>query len=267
MPEISVIMGVLCKTNRLKMLKRAVDSILNQSFGDFEFLICDDGSSEEVKRYLDKASENDSRIIMVRQGNMISLSEKLNICLKHSEGRYIARMDDDDYSHRKRFEIQLAFLKNDFSVDFVGCNVALSDNNKITGSRIFPKNPCVKDFFFTQPFIHPTLMFRREALLAVNGYSEDKRCLFCEDYDLLLRMYYAGMKGANIQTILFNYTLSETAKGKKKYQYRINEAYIRFVRFKELKCLPFAMPYVIKPLVVGLIPYRLLTQIKKLRRG
>lgn len=263
MPKISVLMGVLCRKDKLPMLKRAVDSILKQSYSNFELLICDDGSDNEIIRYLNELAYEDDRIILIRDGNLISLSEKLNACFRASSGEFIARMDDDDYSHPERFNSQMEYLRHNENVSFVGCNVRLYDNGDIVGLRVFPDFPVVKDFYIYQPFIHPTLIFRRKAFVLSGGYSEEKRCLLCEDYDLLLRMYSLGLCGANIQEALFDYTLSETAKGKKKYRFRINEAKTRFIRYKELKCLPKAIPYVIKPLLVGLIPYRLLCIIKK----
>lgn len=267
MPEISVIMGILCDTNKLGMLKRAVESILNQTFGNFEFLICDDGSSKDVKQYLETLSEIDNRIVLIRNDNLIYLPGKLNACLAMAKGRYIARMDDDDYSHETRFEKQIDFMIQNPDIAFVGCQVGLYENGNIVSVRKFPMNPTVCDFYFNQPFVHPALMFRKDALISVGGYSEDKSRLFCEDYDLLLRLYAVGMKGVNMPEVLFDYTLSDSAKGKKKYKYRINEAKTRYDAFKQMGKLPRVLPYVVKPLIVGLIPFRLLCWIKKKREG
>lgn len=264
-PLISVIMGTLGKREKLPLVKMATRSILNQNFVNFEFIICDDGSDSEVSDYLDKIALIDSRIKLVRSGRKYALAEKLNFCIEQSIGEYIARMDDDDVSHTDRLKKQIEFLTKETRISFVGCNVNLSDSGVIVGKRIFPEYPKIDDFFFNQPFVHPTLMFRREALLAVNGYCEEKRCFLCEDYDLLLRLYHADLTGANLQESLFDYTLSDTAKGRKKFRYRINEARTRYIRFRELKCLPKAFVYVIKPLVVGIIPFRLLIRIKKLK--
>ena len=105
-------------------------------------------------------------------------------------------------------------------------------------------------------------MFRSEALTAVNGYSEDKRCILCEDYDLLLRLYAKGFRGMNLQEALLDYTVPVTAKGGRKMRHRWNEAVTRWRRFRELGVLPGALPYVVKPLAVGLVPEPLLSRMK-----
>ena len=116
-----------------------------------------------------------------------------------------------------------------------------------------------------QPYIHPTLLFRREALAAVGGYSEEKHCILCEDYDLLLRLYAQGYSGANLQERLFDYTVPATAKGSRRMCHRWNEAVTRYRRFRQLGVLPGALPYVVKPLAVGLLPEPILRRWKECR--
>ncbi len=262
-PEISVLMGVYYRRSDVSLLERSVQSVLQQSAADLELLICDDGSSPEAAAYLDKAAGEDPRIRLIREGTIFLLPQKLNACLKEARGKWIARMDDDDLSHGDRFEKQIEYLKTHGDIAFVGSVVNLRQNGSLVGTRAFPEFPAVEDFFFTQPFIHPALMFRRECLLAVGGYSEEKRCVLCEDYDLLLRLYTAGYRGANLQEPLFDYTIPLTAHGNRKMRHRFNEVATRFVRFRELGVLGKALPYVVKPVIVGLIPERILRKLKK----
>jgi len=261
-PLISVLMGVYYHRPDTALLERSINSILAQSITDFEFLICDDGSTKEAKLILERMAQEDDRICLIRRERLFLLSEKLNECLNQAKGTFVARMDDDDYSAPTRLANQLIYLKEHPNVSFVGCNVNLRCNDRIVGERQFPEFPEVRDFYMTQPFIHPTLMFRKNVLLAVKGYSEDKYCILCEDYDLLLRLYTAGYCGANIQRVLFDYTIPATAKGNRRFTHRINESVTRYRRFRELKCLHTAWPYVIKPLAVGLLPERILKKIK-----
>ena len=242
---------------------RSIESILNQTFDNFELLICDDGSSCQACAYLDDIASRDSRVRLIREGSLFTLPQKLNACLKNAKGHKIARMDDDDASHPDRFKKQVDYLNEHPEVAFVGSLVHLYQNGSIVGTRSFPEFPSVRDFFFTQPFIHPALMFQRECLFAVGGYSEKKHCILCEDYDLLLRLYSAGYSGANLQEILFDYTIPLTAHGNRKMKHRWNEVVTRYIRFRELGELPRAFPYVIKPIIVGLIPEKILRKLKK----
>lgn len=265
-PLISVLMGVYYRREDLYLLKRSVESVLKQTFTDFELLICDDGSTEAAIEYLNGLASQDCRVKLIRRGNLFSLPQKLNACLECSNSTYIARMDDDDFSHPERFADQLSFLAEQPEIAFVGSNVNLWRDGAVVGSRILAEYPSVRDFYFVQPYIHPALMFRREVLVAVAGYSEEKHAVLCEDYDLLLRLYAAGYQGANLQKCLLDYAIPATAKGNRKMKHRWNEAVTRWKRFKELGCLRSAFPYVVKPLVVGLVPERLLGALKA-RRG
>lgn len=262
-PLISVLMGVYYRRPDVGLLMRSVNSILQQSVANFELLICDDGSNKIACAFLDETAKLDRRVKLVRPGNAFALAVKLNRCLVEAKGQWIARMDDDDYSYPKRFAKQLAYLQQHQEIAFVGCNVNLVCDDQVVGQRDFAERPQVRDFYFRQPFIHPSLLFRREALAAVSGYSENKRQLLCEDYDLLLRLYKAGYSGANVQEVLLDYTVPFTAKGSRKMKHRWNEAVTRYRRFKELGVLPGALPYVVKPLAVGLLPEFILKSMKK----
>ena len=264
-PLISVLMGILYKNDDIRLLKRSIDSILNQTYGNIELIICDDGSSCEARNYVNSCGKLDSRIRIVRGLDRTDLAPKLNACLKESKGEFIARMDDDDYSMPNRLMVQLNSLLINPDISFVGSQVSLIENGKSVGVRILPEFPEIRDFYMTQPFVHPSLLFRREALLDVEGYSESIRQIRCEDYDLLLRLYAKGHRGMNLQEPLLEYTLPalDRHKNSNKLMYCWNESYTRFFRFKELNALPETIPYIIKPLVFGMLPYSLKKWLKK----
>ena len=255
-------MGVYYQDSDTSRLARSVCSMLNQKISNMEVLLCDDGSSPEVQSFLEKLSKSDCRLKLIRQGGLYSLPEKLNACLAASRGELIARMDDDDFSHPERLQRQGEYLQKHPEISFVGCNAALYRNGIRVGIRKFPSHPTVQDFYFTPPYLHPSLVFRREALLAVAGYSEKESCRMCEDYDLLLRLYEAGFRGANMEEVLLDYSVPATAKGNRRMKHRWNEAVTRYQHFQTLHLLPAAFPWVIKPLVVGLLPEKILFRLK-----
>lgn len=259
---ISVIMGIRYFRNDLMLLDRSIRSILDQTYQHFEFLICENGSASAVSRLLQQYAEQDCRVRLISGSGLERLAQKLNRCLKYSSGTWIARMDDDDYSKPNRFERQIRWLSAHPDIAFAGCSVELEQNDHLIGVRKLPELPNVEDFLFAQPFIHPALLFRREALDAVGGYCEKPSCAGCEDYDLLLRLYEKGYAGANIQEPLFRYTLPPKGTSNRTMEMRVNEVRTRFARFQSLGLLPQYFPYVIKPIAVGLIPQSLLERIK-----
>lgn len=260
---ISVIMGIKYNRDELDTLKRSLDSILTQTYSQFELIICERGSSLQAKQLLSEYADRDARIKLIDGSNAGSFSEQLNICLEKSKGTWVARMDDDDYSCPERFERQLEYFKTHSDVAFVGCNVMLVQDGADAGVQRFPERPQVKDFLFSMPFVHPALMFRRSALEAVGGYSLLPRCERCEDYDMLLRMYEKGLYGANMQEFLFVYSLPHNGVTTRNFRDRANEVSTRYSRFKQLGLLPRCFMYVIKPFFVWLLPSRLLAYLKK----
>lgn len=263
---ISVIMGIKYTRPELDTLRRSIDSILAQTYSDLELLICERGSSRKAKECLSEYAARDGRIRIIDGSGAVSFSEQLNMCLAQARGEWIARMDDDDYSDPERFERQLEYLKAHTDIAFVGCNVTLIQDGEDAGVQCFPERPVPRDFLFSMPFIHPSLMFRKAALEQAGGYSTLTRCERCEDYDLLLRLYENGGCGANIQEFLFAYSLPHNGITTRGAKDRINEFKTRCVRFAKLNMLPGALPYAVKPLVVGLIPRKALKKLKERER-
>lgn len=262
MTRLSVIMGVY-NIEHLEVFDSAMTSVLKQTMQDFEFIICDDGSTDCTMQILEKYAEKDTRIRLIQNKENKGLAQALNYCLIVSNSAYIARQDADDISVPIRFEKQLTYLESHSEVGFVGANVILFDEQGHWGMRRFPTEPQKKDFLFTQPFVHGTLMFRRSSLDIVRGYRVAKETRRTEDYDLLMRMYAKNIKGANLQETLYWFMENQASMKRRKYCYRIDETIIRYKGFKSLRLLPSGLPYVIKPLVVGLIPMKLLYHIKQ----
>ncbi len=259
-PYVSVIMGVY---NGSRTLKRAINSIRQQSVDDFEFIICDDASTDDTWRILTGIASIDKRLKLLQNYKNMGLAASLNRCISNANGTYIARQDADDISSPHRFKEELVYLDVHPNVGFVGTDVVLYSNDQMWGYRKFPELPEARDFLFSVPFLHGTLMFRKETLISVGSYRVSKETLRCEDYDLLMRVYSSGIQGANIGLPLYWYLEDFEAAARRKYSYRFDEAIIRYKGFRRLHLLPKGIPYVIKPLVVGMIPITLLEKIKK----
>lgn len=259
MPKVSVIMGVY---NGAKRITNAVNSLLNQSFSDFEIIICDDGSTDNTYDVVKKLTEIDNRIILIKNNRNQGLATSLNNCLNIASGDFIARMDDDDISHPTRFEKQVDFLNEHPEYALVGTSRNFYDDAGVWGRMVVEGEPSKLDIFLGKSFAHPTVMMRKEALIDVGGYTT-KGVGRTEDYDLWCKFYAKGYKGYNMSEVLLDYYQSRQSYSKRKYKYRINEFKLRKKWRKELN-LPFKYDiHTYKPLFVGLIPAVLMNKYHK----
>ena len=142
----------------------------------------------------------------------------------------------------------------------------LFDENGIWGLRRYPEYVKNEDFLYRVAIAHPTIMARREAYDRVNGYRDIRQTLRVEDYDCFMRMFARGIKMYNFQEPLLDYREDSFGAKKKKYKYRLNEVYVRYNGFKELEMLNFKnIIFVIKPLIVGIIPQKIIKSNQKNR--
>lgn len=260
-PKISVIMGVYNGADRMD---RAIASICEQSFTDWEFIICDDASTDHTWEKLVEWSNKDRRIVPIHNEKNLKLAATLNKCIQHTSGCYIARMDDDDFSYPWRFEEQNAFLDANPQYAFVSGQVdGITKEGMIENYWHRKEFPEKKDFLKCSQFIHPATVFRKEPLIKAGGYRIALETRRMEDYDLFMRLYAMGYIGYNLQRPMLQYTVDMK---KTKYIHRIDEVKVRLKGFKELGLLPLGLPYVIRPLIVGLIPQNILRKIKNRKR-
>ena len=265
MPEVSVIMGVYnCPAK--EMLMRAVDSILNQSFTDFEFIICDDGSTNDTPKWLDEKAKTDPRIRLIKSKENHGLALALNRCLELVQGCFVARQDADDYSAPSRLRTELDFLKTHRNIAFVGTDCFVYDANSLYGEWHRPEYPSKRDFLFNSPFIHGTTMFRREVFEKCGGYRLIGKCRKYEDYDFFMRAYAAGFQGANINQLLYTF-FSEEKKNYVSRKMRLDEFHVRKNGFRSLGFGWKQYPYVLKPLALILVPNKLLCWIKDYKKN
>lgn len=177
-PTISVVMSTY---NRAEFLPRAVISILNQTYDDFEFIIIDDGSSDLTPWILDYFSEKDKRIRLITNNTNRGLVYSLNLGLNAARGKYIARMDDDDISLPDRFAYQVLFMENNPHITVSGSlKKTVFANQEIKPEFLSPYQPTEQDIsdsaiisYFQVPIFHPTAMIRKDFLDTFNiRYNE-----------------------------------------------------------------------------------------------
>jgi|APSaa5957512535_1039671.scaffolds.fasta_scaffold63062_2 glycosyltransferase involved in cell wall biosynthesis len=159
-----------------KYLHESIPSILAQSFQNFEFIIINDGSTDKSEEIIRKYQKKDNRIIHLIQENQ-GIAKSLNRGIEESRGQYIARMDADDISHPKRFELQLDYFESNQNVDIVGCQVSVISP---TGLKLHSNNMLPTEDYqikwhliFSTPLIHPALMIRKNVYSKIGNYNNN----------------------------------------------------------------------------------------------
>lgn len=249
---VSIIMGIY---NCAGTLPEAIESILAQTYTNWELIMCDDGSSDST---LDVARSYQARypdrIVVLSNGRNLGLNRTLNHCLAHARGTYIARMDGDDISLPQRLEKEAAFLDENPEYAIVSCPMIYFDENGDWGQGTEIMFPQPADFINGTPFCHAPCMVRAEAYRAVGGYSEKNSTLRAEDYHLWFCMYASGYRGANLMEPLYKMRDGENAYHRRKFRYAWNEAYVRYTGFQMLRLPLRSYIYAARPIVVNLLP-------------
>lgn len=204
MPKLSIVMPVFNQDE--SYLRTAIESILDQSFDDFEFIIIDDGSTDATcLGILDRFSKADARVRLIRNESNSGIVHSLNKALSTASGTYIARMDSDDFSLPERMEKQLAFLERNPDHDLVGSWTAVMDEKGCGIGAIKPptdSRSIRNAILLGNPIMHPTWMFRASLLDEVGTY--DPNAGNAEDYEFLLRIAMLH-KIANVPEMLLKY--------------------------------------------------------------
>jgi len=190
-PKVSVLMAVY---NCERYLPQAIDSILNQTYSNFEFLIVNDGSTDNTGDILARYADRDQRIIVIRNEANVGLTQSLNRGLEIAQGKYIARMDADDVSLPERFALQVRYLEQHPEIGVLGANVVYIDAD---GRTMYRGRPRPKDIRPASPdVIKWTLLWRcpisnvmaRRAVFERTGLTYDPEFKTTQDRDLYTRL-------------------------------------------------------------------------------
>lgn len=250
--KVSIIMGIY---NCADTLSEALDSILAQTYQNWELILCDDGSEDGTLLIaMDYLKNFPDRIRLLQNHTNLGLNKTLNRCLEQATGEYIARMDGDDFSMPDRLEREVIFLDEHPEYAVVSCPMIYFDEHGDWGVGTAKEIPEPLDFVKGTPFCHAPCMVRAEAFQAANGYSLDPRTRRAEDYDLWFRLYELGYKGYNLQSPYYKMRDDESAYHRRKFKYCLNEAYVRATGFRRLKLPATSYVWVLRPIFVGLLP-------------
>ena len=179
-PLVSVLMSVY---NGQDFIAKAIDSILCQTFTDFEFLIINDGSTDLTDSIV--KSYQDPRIYYLKKNNT-GLTSSLNYGIKLSKGKFIARMDSDDFSYPKRLELQVQVIRQNPKIGLVASRARLFDNGHESITPFYTEEQIMQMIKFQNPIVHSSVMISKELFKSVGLYNEIYQTT--QDYDAWIRL-------------------------------------------------------------------------------
>ncbi|QCX53426.1 glycosyltransferase family 2 protein [Elizabethkingia sp. JS20170427COW] len=203
-PLVSVILSVY---NAEKYIAKSIDSVLNQTFTDFEFLIVDDCSTDGTLAIIENKAQQDSRIKLINKEKNKGFQgyvENLNLMIQQAKGKYIAKFDADDIWVENKLEEQVKEIESHSDFFLLSANaIEIDENDNEIGKVIRPHTweESQKMMLKNNPFCHPSILFRNI------GYTYRQKMYYTEEYDLYLRMYSDGKKLIHKKDFLFYYRI------------------------------------------------------------
>jgi len=258
-PRVSVVIAAF---NAGRWLDACLTSVRQQTFRDWEAIICDDASTDDTARLLAECARGEPRLRILKNEVNLGNAATINRCLDAASGTYIAIQDADDVSLPDRLAVLVEFLDRYHMLAFASSGMFLFDDRGTYAFRQ-PRRalPTRWSFLYSTPFFHAPTMFRRGCLKAVGGYRQARETRRGLDFDLFMRLYAAGFRGGNLPACLYGYRVGPEALRRRRYRFRIDETIIRYKGYRALRLFPWALPFVPKPLLAGAIPLATMARI------
>ena len=226
-----------------QFLVKSLTSLLSQTYDEIELLVLYEKSSEKIDEFLEKIFEenSDDHRLKIIKSNEKGLANSLNLGLAKAKGRYIARMDSDDISEKNRLEEQISFIKESNN-DLVGSwALSISEEGKVLGTIVPPVTHLEirKKIMFHNPFLHPSILFRKEILEKVGFYNP--KFNGAEDYDLYFRVMSENFRVSNMPKFLLRLreTTGSVMRGK---NWKLQRSTYLNVKKNAMKNLGFSTP-------------------------
>lgn len=229
---ISIIMA--CYNSETTM-KKAIDSIISQTYTNWIFVCCNDGSTDNTLNILNWYKEKyPEKFIILNNEENKHLPYSLNRCIEAAPSEIIARMDADDWCTPDRLEKQLNFLLTHADADLVGTGICVSDGNEVLTTIVQKAEPIYSDMLNANCFSHATIMTYKRVYNSLGCYSLNKRFERCEDIELWSRFFKKGYKGYNMPDLLYYILEDRNAVKRRNFQNRLNTAYTYRQIYKRL---------------------------------
>ena len=195
-PLVSVVMSVY---NSESSIRTAIESIISQSYKDIEFLITDDGSTDNSFKIIQEYANIDERIIAFKNKDNIGLTKSLNSLIRNSKGKFIARQDADDKSHKNRIKIQIDYI-NKKNLDACTTRAEVIGKQRVVPnfSYYIPRKLLIK---YKNPYIHGSLVIKKTVLREVDNYDES--FYYSQDYKLMTDLLRSNKKVGIIKRPLY----------------------------------------------------------------
>ena len=253
MSRISIIMGIY---NCADTLAEAIDSIIAQTYTDWELIMCDDASTDDgrtlaLAKHYETLHEN---IHVIQNEKNLGLAATLNHCLEYAHSEFIARMDGDDLSLPTRFEEQVAFLDEHPEYALVSGQMINFDENGEWGVQGNVECPTKLDFVYRSPFCHAPVMMRREALNSVGNYTVRPDLRRGQDYYLWHKFYVAGYKGYNFQHPIYKMRDDQNASKRRNFKNRLYSAKKHIEVMRNLGLPKRYYLVSLRPIIISLCP-------------
>ena len=196
--------------NSQETVSKSIESILSQTYKDIELLLCDDGSIDNTLKILKNYEDFDSRIKVIKNDKNLGLTKSLNSLINESLGTYVARQDDDDFSLSHRIETQVRALE-DMNLDFITSRATIIGKERLIPglSFYFPISLLMN---FKNPFIHGTLLIKKDILKEIGSY--DERFYYAQDYKLFSELIARGYKYTTLKEPLYKLNIKDNISSK-----------------------------------------------------
>ena len=258
---VSVLMSVY---NGAPTLEKAAASVLAQTYRNLELILCDDASTDDTWRIMQRIAAQDARVTVFQNKTNRGLGASLNGCLSRAGGEYIARQDADDISDPDRIERTTDFLLSS-GAPYAACGVRVFDDGGVWSTRQYPQKITKHIIAQKNPFFHPTMVFRRAVLEGVGGYSETPETRRTEDYDLVMRLAAEGVIGENLPEILYSVYEPKEAYLRHNAKTRLCEVRVRARGLRAMGSPASDYIYLVKPLIMACVPRGMMRSVKRLQ--
>lgn len=260
-PLISVVLSVF---NSKSTINRCIESILNQTLKDFEFIIINDFSNDGSEEIISKLSLKDNRIKVINNPKNIGLTKSLIFGLKISKGKFIARIDSDEYSKPTRLEKQYDFMnKKNIILSGSKCINIYRKERKITKWKYYNDIQIKNNINIRTPFPHGSAMFSSKIYFKCGGYNPDY--MTSQDFDLWNKFIKLGNISMLNENLLYRYIEKDSITTQKKFNQFLDSTSIR-LNYTKVHNYPYLMFFTFLSIFIAYLPSKVFLLLKRLIR-